>query len=89
MQAQLKENADAYDNKMDAYFVQLAYRWNKFTPYLRYDSFDDEDKWNGDGEHIQTFGFNYNIESDVFLKLEFASIEEGEDVWQSQISLAF
>ena len=89
MLGKLKHNQDTYDNQVDAYYVQLAYRFGSWVPFVRYDSFEDKDKWNGDGEHIQTLGVNYNIERNVFLKLEYAGVKEGQDVWQSQISLAF
>ncbi len=72
----------------EAFYTQVAYRFLKvYTPYLRYDSYNNKDY--GEKEKITTVGVNYMYHPQVYLKGEYGFYDKEEDVIQLQITVGY
>lgn len=83
-----KTGENNYENVADAWYGQWAYRIRQVTPYYRYESFEDDEEWNRE-ERTHVIGANVMINSKVYLKAEYNFLHRGDNLVQSQLSVAF
>jgi len=85
--AQIETETEIFN--LNGFYIQIAYTiYSKAILFYRFDRFNDEMKLNTE-EEINTVGINYSINPKVFLKIEHGLYKEMDNVFQSQLSIAF
>lgn len=83
-----KSGGSGYENDALAWYAQASYRIRWVTPFYRYESFDDNERWNPH-ERTHVAGVNLMLDPRVYLKLEYNALRKTDDVVQGQLSVAF